>query len=71
MEATFSPCPCDPIQENPSDKYANQGTLLINVDSTVSNDDLLQIFGAYGEIKEVNVCDSVCCLGTCHYMHMI
>lgn len=41
-------------KENPSEKYANQGTLLINVDSTVSNDDLLQIFGAYGEIKEIH-----------------
>lgn len=32
----------------------NQGTLVIfNVDTTVSNDELLQLFGAYGEIREV------------------
>jgi len=32
----------------------NQGTLVVfNLDLSVSNDDLLQIFGAYGEVKEV------------------
>ena len=34
----------------------NQGTLVIfNVDSTVSNDELLKLFGAYGEIREVRL----------------
>lgn len=42
-------------QDNPSDKDINQGTLVVfNLDPSVSNDDLLQIFGAYGEVKEVN-----------------
>lgn len=41
-------------QDNPSDKDMNQGTLVVfNLDPSVSNDDLRQIFGAYGEIKEV------------------
>lgn len=41
-------------QDNPSDKDINQGTLVVfNLDPSVSNDDLLQIFGAYGEVKEV------------------
>lgn len=41
-------------QDNPSDKDMNQGTLVVfNLDPSVSNDDLLQIFGAYGEVKEV------------------
>ena len=32
----------------------NQGTLVIfNVDTTVSNDELLKLFGAHGEIREV------------------
>ena len=40
-------------QDNPSEKDTNQGTLVVfNLDSTVSNDDLHQIFGVYGEIKE-------------------
>ncbi|MCD7457380.1 hypothetical protein HAX54_035003 [Datura stramonium] len=38
----------------PSDKDVNQGTLVVfNLDPSVSNDDLRQIFGAYGEIKEI------------------
>lgn len=42
------------FQDNPSDKDMNQGTLVIfNLDSSVSNDELRQIFGAYGEVKEV------------------
>ena len=43
------------IQDNPSEKDVNQGTLVVfNLDASVSNDDLRQIFGAYGEVKEVN-----------------
>lgn len=46
-------------QDNPSDKDVNQGTLVVfNLDPSVSNDDLRQIFGAYGEIKEVRDSDS-------------
>lgn len=42
------------FQDNPSEKDVNQGTLVVfNLDASVSNDDLLQIFGAYGEVKEV------------------
>lgn len=42
------------MQDNPSDKDVNQGTLVVfNLDASVSNDDLRQIFGAYGEVKEV------------------
>ena len=45
----------DILQDNPSDKDVNQGTLVVfNLDASVSNDDLLQIFGVYGEVKEVN-----------------
>ncbi|XP_059289545.1 protein MEI2-like 5 [Lycium ferocissimum] len=41
-------------KDNPSDKDVNQGTLVVfNLDPSVSNDDLRQIFGAYGEIKEI------------------
>ncbi|KAL0786202.1 hypothetical protein Bca101_002448 [Brassica carinata] len=41
-------------KENPSEKDMNQGTLVIfNVDSTVSNDELLKLFGTYGEIREI------------------
>jgi hypothetical protein len=41
-------------QDNPSDKDINQGTLVVfNLDPSVSNEDLRQIFGAYGEVKEV------------------
>ncbi|KAK6124143.1 hypothetical protein DH2020_042116 [Rehmannia glutinosa] len=41
-------------KENPTDKDINQGTLVVfNLDPSVSNDDLLQIFGAYGEVKEI------------------
>ncbi|KAM7262190.1 hypothetical protein ACFE04_021267 [Oxalis oulophora] len=40
--------------DNPSDKDINQGTLVVfNLDPSVSNEDLRQIFGAYGEVKEV------------------
>ncbi|MQM10474.1 hypothetical protein Taro_043363 [Colocasia esculenta] len=41
-------------KDNPSEKDMNQGTLVVfNLDSSVSNDDLRQIFGVYGEIKEI------------------
>ncbi|XP_009390743.2 protein MEI2-like 2 isoform X1 [Musa acuminata AAA Group] len=41
-------------KDNPTEKDMNQGTLVIfNLDSSVSNDDLRQIFGAYGEVKEI------------------
>ncbi|XP_020579938.1 protein MEI2-like 2 isoform X2 [Phalaenopsis equestris] len=41
-------------KENPSEKDLNQGTLVIfNLDPSVSNDDLLQLFGNFGEVKEI------------------
>ncbi|XP_011036183.1 PREDICTED: protein MEI2-like 4 isoform X2 [Populus euphratica] len=41
-------------KDNPSEKDFNQGTLVVsNLDSSVSNDELHQIFGVYGEIKEI------------------
>ncbi|XP_061959728.1 protein MEI2-like 4 [Populus nigra] len=41
-------------KDNPSEKDFNQGTLVVsNLDSSVSNDELRQIFGVYGEIKEI------------------
>ncbi|CAI9782123.1 unnamed protein product [Fraxinus pennsylvanica] len=41
-------------KETPSDKDINQGTLVVfNLDPSVSTDDLRQIFGAYGEVKEI------------------
>ncbi|XP_064942689.1 protein MEI2-like 4 isoform X4 [Musa acuminata AAA Group] len=41
-------------KDNPSEKDINQGTLVVfNLDLSVSNDDLRQIFGPYGEIKEI------------------
>lgn len=44
------------FQDNPSEKDINQGTLVVfNLDASVSNDDLRQIFGPYGEVKEVLV----------------
>jgi hypothetical protein len=44
------------FQENPSDKDLNQGTLVIfNLDPSVSNEEVRQIFGAYGEVKEVRM----------------
>lgn len=42
------------FKDNPSDKDINQGTLVaFNLDPSVSNDDLRQIFGTSGEVKEV------------------
>ncbi|XP_042501922.1 protein MEI2-like 4 isoform X7 [Macadamia integrifolia] len=41
-------------KDNPSEKDINQGTLVVfNLDSSVSNEELHQIFGVYGEIKEI------------------
>ncbi|KAL6626520.1 hypothetical protein ACP70R_030246 [Stipagrostis hirtigluma subsp. patula] len=41
-------------KENPSEKDLNQGTLVIfNLDPSVSNEEVRQIFGAYGEVKEI------------------
>ncbi|KAK6142296.1 hypothetical protein DH2020_022644 [Rehmannia glutinosa] len=41
-------------KDNPSEKDINQGTLVVfNLDASVSNEDLRQIFGAYGEVKEI------------------
>ncbi|MCO5614668.1 hypothetical protein L7F22_068952 [Adiantum nelumboides] len=41
-------------KDNPSDKDINQGTLVVfNLDASVSNDELRQIFGHYGEVKEI------------------
>ncbi|KAL3638299.1 hypothetical protein CASFOL_017670 [Castilleja foliolosa] len=41
-------------KDNPSEKDINQGTLVVfNLDASVSNDDLRQIFGTYGEVKEI------------------
>lgn len=41
-------------KDNPSDKDVNQGTLVVfNLDPSVSNEELLHIFGAYGEVKEI------------------
>ncbi|ONI29799.1 hypothetical protein PRUPE_1G215400 [Prunus persica] len=41
-------------KDNPSEKDVNQGTLVVfNLDSSVSNDELCQVFGVYGEIKEI------------------
>jgi RNA recognition motif-containing protein len=44
------------VQDNPSDKDINQGTLVVfNLEASVSNDDLRHIFGQYGEVKEVKM----------------
>ncbi|XP_020574457.1 protein MEI2-like 4 [Phalaenopsis equestris] len=41
-------------KDNSSEQDVNNDTLIIsNLDSAVSNDDIHQIFGSYGEIKEV------------------
>lgn len=43
-----------PLQDNPSEKHVNHGTLVVfNIDASVSTDALHKIFGVYGEIKEV------------------
>ena len=42
-------------QDTPYENDENQSTLVVfNFESSVSNDELRHIFGAYGEIKEVN-----------------
>ncbi|XP_062184033.1 protein MEI2-like 4 isoform X2 [Phragmites australis] len=38
----------------PSEKDINRGTLVFNLDPSVTNDDLHRIFGVYGEIKEIH-----------------
>ncbi|KQJ94515.1 protein MEI2-like 5 isoform X1 [Brachypodium distachyon] len=41
-------------KENPSDKDMNQGTLVIfNLEPAVSNEELLRIFGEFGEVREI------------------
>ncbi|KAK3183249.1 hypothetical protein Dsin_030535 [Dipteronia sinensis] len=41
-------------KDNPSEKDTNQGTLVVfNLDSSVSSDELREIFGVYGEIREI------------------
>ncbi|XP_057480868.1 protein MEI2-like 4 isoform X1 [Actinidia eriantha] len=41
-------------KDNASKKDIDQGTVAVfNLDSSISNDDLRQIFGVYGEIKEI------------------
>uniref|UniRef100_A0A5B7BLW2 RRM domain-containing protein n=1 Tax=Davidia involucrata TaxID=16924 RepID=A0A5B7BLW2_DAVIN len=41
-------------KDNPSEKDINRGALVVfNLDSSVLNDELRQIFGVYGEIKEI------------------
>jgi len=41
-------------RNNPSEKDQNQGTLVIfNLDPSTTHEELLSIFGAYGEIKEI------------------
>jgi len=53
-------------QDNPSDKDINQGTLVVfNLDPSVSNEDLRQIFGAYGEVKEVIILSFLVALYPC------
>ncbi|KAL0421637.1 UNVERIFIED_CONTAM: protein MEI2-like 4 [Sesamum latifolium] len=50
----FSEELCLSDEDNPSEKDINQGTLVVfNLDSSVSNDELREIFGVYGEIKEI------------------
>ncbi|KAL7179949.1 hypothetical protein ACSBR1_043205 [Camellia fascicularis] len=42
-------------QDNPLEKDINQGTSVVsNLDYSVSNNDLHQIFGIYGEIQEIH-----------------
>lgn len=57
------------FQAKPSDKNLNQGTLtMFNLDPLVSNEEVLQIFGAYGEVKEVRMLPSV---DFCHYVSIL
>ncbi|KAG6571770.1 Protein MEI2-like 4, partial [Cucurbita argyrosperma subsp. sororia] len=46
--------PSRTLFDNPSEKDINQGTLVVfNLETSVSNEELRQIFGVYGEIKEI------------------
>lgn len=41
-------------KDNPSEKDLNQGTLVVfNLDPSITNEELKNIFGVYGEIKEI------------------
>ncbi|KAL6984021.1 hypothetical protein U1Q18_017396 [Sarracenia purpurea var. burkii] len=40
-------------KDNPSGNNINQGTIVVYLDSSVSNEELCQIFSVYGEIKEI------------------
>ncbi|XP_057970285.1 protein MEI2-like 4 isoform X2 [Malania oleifera] len=41
-------------KDNPSEKDINQGTLVVfNLDSSVTNDDIRELFSVHGEIKEI------------------
>jgi RNA recognition motif-containing protein len=43
-------------KENPSEKDVNQGTLVVfNLDPNVTNEELMEIFGKYGEVKVCNI----------------
>ncbi|XP_020248626.1 protein MEI2-like 4 isoform X1 [Asparagus officinalis] len=45
---------CISKQDNPLEADTNEGVLMVtNLDPSVSNDDVLHIFGVYGEIKEI------------------
>lgn len=60
------------IQDNPSEKDINQGTLVVfNLDASVSNDELRQIFGAYGEVKEVIAFSLILFGVVCFPLHVI
>lgn len=41
-------------KDYPLEKYINHGTLILNLDPSITNDDLHRIFGVYGEIKEIH-----------------
>lgn len=44
----------DLFEDVPSEKDINEGTLVVfNLNSSVSNEELHQIFGVYGEVKEI------------------
>jgi RNA recognition motif-containing protein len=41
-------------KDNPSEKDQNQGTLVVfNLDPSTTDEELMEIFGQYGEIKEI------------------
>lgn len=41
-------------KDYPLEKYINQGTLILSLGPSITNDDLHRIFGVYGEIKEIH-----------------